>query len=138
MKIFVAQNQGVISGTLPSLYSAGLIKAIQTRWRASDRQCCCVQRARNLYSKLPEHERERVKHAYWQALDDAINANVPLAAPTPELQRPLNRRNGRCVLQSKRPLVGRAFSTAAATLRAASAGTGSLGTPAGPKPEPGS
>ena len=31
--------------------------------------------ARNLYAKLPERERERVKHAYWQALDDAINAN---------------------------------------------------------------
>jgi putative transposase len=34
-----------------------------------------VHRARNLYSKLPERERERVRHAYWQALDDAINAN---------------------------------------------------------------
>ena len=34
-----------------------------------------MHRARNLYSKLPERERERVKHAYWQALDDAINAN---------------------------------------------------------------
>ena len=30
-------------------------------------------RARNLYAKLPERERERVKHAYWQARDDAIN-----------------------------------------------------------------
>jgi putative transposase len=29
--------------------------------------------ARNLYAKLPERERERVKHAYWQALDDAIS-----------------------------------------------------------------
>ncbi len=32
-----------------------------------------MHRARNLYAKLPERERERVKHAYWQALDDAIN-----------------------------------------------------------------
>jgi hypothetical protein len=32
-----------------------------------------VHRARNLYAKLPERERERVKHAYWQALDDAIS-----------------------------------------------------------------
>jgi putative transposase len=32
-----------------------------------------VHRARNLYAKLPERERERAKHAYWQALDDAIN-----------------------------------------------------------------
>jgi transposase-like protein len=32
-------------------------------------------RGRNLYAKLPERERERVKHAYWQALDDAISAS---------------------------------------------------------------
>jgi len=51
----------------------GLIKAIEHCWPASDRQRCCVHRARNLYSKLPERERERVKHAYWGALDDAIN-----------------------------------------------------------------
>jgi putative transposase len=53
----------------------GLIKAIEQCWPASDRQRCCVHRARNLYAKLPERERERFKHAYWQALDDAINAN---------------------------------------------------------------
>ena len=51
----------------------GLIKAIEQCWPVSDRQRCCVHRARNLYAKLPESERERVKHAYWQALDDAIN-----------------------------------------------------------------
>jgi transposase-like protein len=51
----------------------GLTKAIEHCWPASDRQRCCVHRARNLYAKLPERERERVKHAYWQALDDAIN-----------------------------------------------------------------
>jgi putative transposase len=53
----------------------GLTKAIEQCWSASDRQRCCVHRARNLYAKLPERERERVKHAYWQALDDAINAS---------------------------------------------------------------
>jgi putative transposase len=53
----------------------GLIKAIEHCWPASDRQRCCVHRARNLYAKLPERERERVKHAYWQALDDAISAS---------------------------------------------------------------
>jgi putative transposase len=53
----------------------GLIKAIEQCWPASDRQRCCVHRARNLYAKLPERERERVKRAYWQALDDAINEN---------------------------------------------------------------
>ena len=51
----------------------GLTKAIEQCWPASDRQRCCVHRARNLYAKLPEQERERVKHAYWQALDDAID-----------------------------------------------------------------
>jgi putative transposase len=51
----------------------GLIKAIEQCWPASDRQRCCVHRARNLYAKLPERERERVKRAYWRALDDAIS-----------------------------------------------------------------
>jgi putative transposase len=51
----------------------GLSKAVEQCWPASDRQRCCVHRARNLYAKLPERERDRVKHAYWQALDDAIN-----------------------------------------------------------------
>lgn len=51
----------------------GLTKAIEQCWPASDRQRCCVHRARNLYSKLPERERERVKLAYWQALDHAIS-----------------------------------------------------------------
>jgi putative transposase len=51
----------------------GLIKAIEQCWPPSGRQRCCVHRARNLYAKLPERERERVKQAYWQALDDAIS-----------------------------------------------------------------
>jgi len=48
----------------------GLVKAC---WPASDRQRCCVHRARSLYAKLPDRERERVRHAYWQASDDAIS-----------------------------------------------------------------
>jgi putative transposase len=51
----------------------GLTKAIEQCWPASDRQRCCVHRARNLYAKIPDRERERIKHAYWQALDDAIS-----------------------------------------------------------------
>ena len=50
-----------------------LIKAIEHCWPASDRQRCCVHRLRNLLAKLPDRERERVKRAYWQALDDAIS-----------------------------------------------------------------
>jgi putative transposase len=51
----------------------GLIKAIEQCWPASDRQHCCVHRVRNLLAKLPERERERVRQAYWQALDDATD-----------------------------------------------------------------
>jgi putative transposase len=49
----------------------GLIKAAKQCWPASDRQHCAVHRVRNLLAKLPERERERVRRAYWQALDDA-------------------------------------------------------------------
>jgi putative transposase len=51
----------------------GLIKAVEQCWPASDRQHCAVHRLRNLLAKLPERERERVRQAYWQALDDAVN-----------------------------------------------------------------
>jgi transposase-like protein len=51
----------------------GLLKAIEQCWPASDRQHCCVHRVRNLLAKLPERERERVRAAYWQALDDAVD-----------------------------------------------------------------
>jgi putative transposase len=51
----------------------GLIKAIEQCWPASDRQRCCVHRARNLYAKVPQRERERIRKAYWQALDEAVN-----------------------------------------------------------------
>jgi putative transposase len=51
----------------------GLIKAVEQCWPASDRQHCAVHRVRNLLAKLPERERERVRAAYWEALDDAVN-----------------------------------------------------------------
>jgi putative transposase len=51
----------------------GLIKAVEQCWPASDRQHCAVHRVRNLLAKLPERERERVRQAYWQALDEATN-----------------------------------------------------------------
>jgi putative transposase len=49
----------------------GLIKAVEQCWPASDRQHCAVHRVRNLLAKLPERERDRIRGAYWQALDDA-------------------------------------------------------------------
>ena len=49
----------------------GLNAAIEQCWPAADRQRCTVHRLRNVLAKLPERERERVRAAYWQALDDA-------------------------------------------------------------------
>jgi transposase-like protein len=49
----------------------GLIKASEQCWPSSDRQHCAVHRVRNLLAKLPERERERVRAAYRQALDEA-------------------------------------------------------------------
>ena len=51
----------------------GLIKAVEQCLARPDRQHCCVHRVRNLLAKLPERERERVRQAYWQALDEATN-----------------------------------------------------------------
>src|SRR5213076_2870408 len=51
----------------------GLIKAVEQCWPASDRQHCAVHRVRNLLAKLPERERERVRAAYWEALDEAVS-----------------------------------------------------------------
>jgi putative transposase len=51
----------------------GLIKAIEQCWPTSDRQHCAVHRLRNLLAKLPERERERIRDAYWEALDDATS-----------------------------------------------------------------
>jgi len=68
----------------------GLIKAIEQCWPASDRQHCCVHRVRNLLAKLPERERERVRHVYWQALDEATterDAKDRLQALVGELDR---------------------------------------------------
>src|SRR3954453_4852184 len=68
----------------------GLIKAVEQCWPASDRQHCAVHRVRNLLAKLPERERERVRQAYWQALDEAVNerdAKPGLLALVSELDR---------------------------------------------------
>src|SRR5919112_2863407 len=68
----------------------GLIKAIGQCWPASDRQHCCVHRVRNLLAKVPERERERIRNAYWQALDEAIgesNGRQRLRALVGDLDR---------------------------------------------------
>ena len=49
----------------------GLVNASEQLWPEADRQRCTVHRLRNVLAKLPERERERVKAAYWRALDQA-------------------------------------------------------------------
>jgi putative transposase len=53
----------------------GLLKAIDELWPQADRQRCTVHRLRNLVAKLPDRPElhERVKRAYWQALDEAVD-----------------------------------------------------------------
>jgi putative transposase len=53
----------------------GLIKAIEELWPQADRQRCTVHRLRNIVAKLPDRPelQERVKAAYWQALDEAVD-----------------------------------------------------------------
>jgi putative transposase len=54
----------------------GLIKAINELWPEVDRQRCTVHRVRNILAKLPKRPElhERIKGAYWAALDEAIDA----------------------------------------------------------------
>ena len=77
----------------------GLIKAVEQCWPASDRQHCAVHRVRNLLAKLPERERERerIRGAYWQALDEATtqrDAKQRLLALVGELDKGRLHRRG--------------------------------------------
>jgi putative transposase len=86
----------------------GLIKANEQCWPASDRQHCCVHRIRNLLAKLPERERERVRRAYWQALDDAVNerdAKQRLQALVDELDKAGYTAAARCLADDLDALV---------------------------------
>src|SRR5207237_775386 len=53
----------------------GLIKAINELWPDADRQRCTVHRLRNILAKLPNRPalHERIKGAYWAALDEATH-----------------------------------------------------------------
>ena len=53
----------------------GLIKAITELWPEADRQRCTVHRLRNILAKLPTRPElhERIKGAYWAALDEATD-----------------------------------------------------------------
>ncbi|HVC76818.1 MAG TPA: transposase, partial [Candidatus Micrarchaeaceae archaeon] len=54
----------------------GLIKAVEELWPDSDRQRCTVHRLRNIIAKLPKKPElhDRVRNAYWAALDQAGSA----------------------------------------------------------------
>ncbi|MBO0838365.1 MAG: IS256 family transposase [Actinobacteria bacterium] len=70
----------------------GLIKAVEELWPASDRQRCTVHRLRNVLAKLPKRQdlHERVRAAYWAALDDASSdqdAEARLRVLVGELER---------------------------------------------------
>ena len=86
----------------------GLIKAVEQCWPSSDRQHCSVHRARNLIAKLPEQERERVRGAYWQALDEAKDerdATQRLQALVLELERAGYASAARCLADDLDALV---------------------------------
>lgn len=55
----------------------GLINATPKLWSEADRGRCAVHRLRNILAKLPQRDRalhERVRRAYWAALDEATDA----------------------------------------------------------------
>src|SRR5215216_1599212 len=86
----------------------GLIKAVEQCWPASERQHCSVHRARNLIAKLPESDRERVRRAYWKALDEARDerdAKQRLEALVAELERAGFASAARCLADDLEALV---------------------------------
>jgi putative transposase len=70
----------------------GLVRAITELWPGADRQRCAVHRLRNVLAKLPKQPalHDRVRAAYWAALDEAAGpdqADAGLRALVGELER---------------------------------------------------
>lgn len=70
----------------------GLVRAVSELWPDADRQRCTVHRLRNVLAKLPKRPglHERVRAAYWAALDGATSpqeAEAGLRALVGELGR---------------------------------------------------
>ncbi|MGH2946947.1 MAG: IS256 family transposase [Solirubrobacteraceae bacterium] len=70
----------------------GLINAIEKLWPEADRGRCTVHRLRNILAKLPEDAalQERVRRAYWAALDEAsdeVDGERRLRSLVGELER---------------------------------------------------
>src|SRR5258708_36055504 len=77
----------------------GLIKAINELWPEADRQRCTVHRLRNIVAKLPNRPElhERIKGAYWAALDEAtepVDAERRLRQLVTTLERGVSQRRG--------------------------------------------
>src|SRR5439155_2725556 len=53
----------------------GLLKAITELWPEASGQPCTVHRLRNIVAKMPDRAElhERIKAAYWAALDEATD-----------------------------------------------------------------
>ena len=49
----------------------GLIKVVGEIWPRADRQHCCVHRLRNVQSKVPKDQHNRIRFNYWSALNEA-------------------------------------------------------------------
>ena len=81
----------------------GLIKAIEQCWPASDRQHCAVHRVRNLLAKLPERERERVRHDYWQRSTTRPPSATASSASRPSSTSSTRRLHRRRALPGRRP-----------------------------------
>jgi transposase-like protein len=70
----------------------GLVRAVGELWPAADRQRCTIHRLRNILAKLPKRGdiQNRVKAAYWAALDKAdspADAEERLRCLVGELER---------------------------------------------------
>ena len=71
----------------------GRLEALEVLWPGAARQRCAVHRLRNLLATLPKRPelRERVKGAYWAALDEATDSADAESRPRAlvgELERP--------------------------------------------------
>jgi putative transposase len=84
----------------------GLISAVEELWPRADRQHCCVHRLRNLLSKLPKAEQDRVRLNYWSALTDATSVNdgkLRLQVLIGELEHRGYESAARCLAEPRRP-----------------------------------
>jgi putative transposase len=86
----------------------GLTLAIEELWPRADRQHCAVHRLRNLQAKLPKSEHDRVRLAYWKALNEATgvkDGKLRLQVPINDLQHGGYESAARCLADDLDALV---------------------------------